>query len=193
MNDIPAPMLVSETPGHKERIRGAGHVFVQPKLDGWRCMANTRTRKIYTRTGREITTLPHINAALPTEGPEWLDGELYKHRVGVDKVQSMAKRGDGTLKFHVFDCVEDLPFEVRMQIVYEAMLSRPIITEPNWGHNETVRPVIYSKAMPFEIDRLYHRYLLHGYEGIIVRLDGVGYEHKRSVNVFKIKPGTEGV
>ncbi len=61
----PSPMLVSELPGHMNRINAAPYVFVQPKLDGHCCMANTRTRKIYTRSGHEITTLPHINTALP--------------------------------------------------------------------------------------------------------------------------------
>ena len=176
------PQFVSEIPGHRSRIMSAGYVFVQPKLDGWCCMANTRTRKIYTRSGREITTLPHINAALPTTGPEWLHGELWKDGANCDTVQSMVKRGDPTLELHVFDCVSSEPFMVRIIDAFSHNLSNDII--PN---------VSTYEIRPCRISEHYARFLAQGYEGIIIRLDGHGYHHGRSVNVFKMKPGTEGL
>jgi ATP-dependent DNA ligase len=183
-NTTAAPMLISEIPGHRGRILAERHVYVQPKLDGWCCMANTRTRKLYSRSGKEITTLPHINAALPVEGPEWLHGELYVHGAGVDKVQSMIKRGDERIEFHVFDCVSDEPFSVRIERVLELATNGNSIG----GAIKTV-PTVWSK--PSQVGEFYRAALIHGWEGLIVRLDGHGYEHKRSINIFKMKPGTE--
>lgn len=177
--NFPGPMLVSEIPGHRSRIESQEYVFVQPKLNGWRCMANTRTRKLYTRSGREITTLPHINAALPSDGPEWLDGELWKAGADCDDVQRMVKQGDVDLEFHVFDCVSRDPFGLR----YKEQL-------PTF-HNGAIHDVLTIQIRPDEINSAYGHFLPMGYEGIIIRLDGHGYEHKRSVNVFKMKPGTE--
>ena len=181
-----SPMLVSEIPGHRDRISSEPYVFVQPKLDGWCCMANTRTRKIYTRSGREITTLPHIQAALPVDGPEWLHGELYIHRVWLDNIQSMIKNGNLMIEFHVFDLVDAELAKARFSYLYS-----------KWHHLSTctmpIKLVETYEIMPEQIEDYYERFLSAGYEGIIIRLDGHGYEHKRSANVFKMKPGTEGM
>jgi len=189
------PMLVSETPGHKARIMSQPFVYVQPKRDGWCCVANARTRKIYTRNGNEITNLPHINEGLPEAGPEWLHGELYIEGGNCDDVQRAVKNGDPekAIGLFVFDCVLDEEFGSRIERVYDAMSHRPLIWEPHWAVNDTVRPVIHTQIMTYEIQKFYERYLAEGYEGIIIRLTGATYEHGRSINVFKIKPGTEGV
>lgn len=186
-SDFVKPMLVSEIPGYRDRIKSAGHLFVQPKLDGWCCMANTRTRKIYTRSGNEITTLPHINAALPTGGPTWLHGELWKQGANCDDVQRMVKRGDASIELHVFDLVDPEPFKARTSYIHICMTPfTPIGRSCN-----PIKTVPTFEIMPEQIDDFYIRFRAEGYEGIIIRLDGHGYQHHRSINVFKMKPGTE--
>jgi hypothetical protein len=179
------PMLVSELAGHHNRIRSQSYVFVQPKLNGWCCMANTRTRKIYTRAGHEIKTLPHINAALPVDGPEWLHGELYRHDSTLDEIQSMIKRGSDEIEFHVFDLVDSEPFEARVSYLFAKY-------EFFWnGNNNPLKIVPSFKIKTDQIINYYQNFLNRNYEGIIIRLDGHGYEHHRSINVFKMKPDTE--
>lgn len=177
-------MLVSEMAGHTNRINAEPYVFVQPKLDGWCCMANTRTRRIYTRSGDEITNLPHINAALPVNGPEWLHGELWKAGANCDTVQSMVKRGDASLEFHVFDCVSDELFGSRIIDVISTITC--IRTRP-------YRLVKTYTIKPSDIPEYYDCFLSQGYEGMIIRLDGHPYYHGRSRNVFKMKPAPDGV
>ena len=174
-----SPMLVSEIPGHQGRINSQDYVFVQPKADGHCCMANTRTRRIYTRGGVEIKTLPHINAALPTTGPEWLHGELWRTGWTADDVTVAIKRGSKRVQLHVFDCVSDERFKNRF---YYAIPS-----------NDPIKYVQYYTIHPGDIGAFYARFIREGYEGMIIRLDGHGYYHGRSQNVFKIKPGTEDV
>ena len=176
-----SPQLVSEIPGHQGRINSQDYVFVQPKLDGHCCMANTRTRRIYSRSGREITTLPHINAGLVSEGPEWLHGELWKSGATADSVGAMIRTGDASLELHVFDCVHSDPFFLRYVEQIPVFSDGPI------------RNVDTMQIRPDEININYQVILALGYEGIIIRLDGHGYYHGRSQNVFKMKPGTEGV
>lgn len=171
------PMLLSEIPGHRTDIMAQDYVYVQPKLDGWRCLANTRTGRIYTRSGREITTLPHVQATLPSSGPEWLDGELYAHGYNVDQIQSMIKQGDHRIRLHVFDTVSAMPFSYRYKDV--RALSE---------HINTVEAI---RIRPQEITVYYKEYLAQGYEGLVIRLDGHAYKHGRSLNIFKMKPGTE--
>lgn len=174
---IMMPMLLSEIPGHRSDIMDQPLIYVQPKLDGWRCMANTRTRKIYTRSGRELSTLPHINSALPVDGPEWLDGELYVHGHNVNQIQSMIKKGDSRIQFHIFDMVSPMPFSYRYRAI------RSLSERMNTVEAVTVRPQ--------DISAYYEDYLAQGYEGLVIRLDGHPYEHGRSTKIFKMKPGTE--
>lgn len=181
MTPFKSPMLVSEIPGHQGRINAEPYLFVQPKLDGHCCMANTRTRRIYSRQGHEITTLPHINAALPTKGPEWLHGELWKPGATSDSVAVMIRCGDISLRLHVFDYVSDEEFSIR-----EHQLNRI-------PFNETFDTVPTLKIAPSNIKQYYKHMLSLGYEGMIIRLDGHPYYHGRSQNVFKMKPKQEDV
>ena len=177
------PQLVSEIPGHSERINAQPYVFVQPKLNGHCCMANTRTRKIYSRQGREITTLPHINAALPTTGPEWLHGELWKPGATSDSVAVMIRKGSGSCGLHVFDCVSWQNFLERVTKGIQGVR----------GSSNVIQKVPTYQIMPEQIEDYYARFIDAGYEGMIIRLDGHGYYHGRSQNVFKMKPETEDV
>ena len=181
------PMLVSEIPGHQGRINAAPYVFVQPKLDGHCCMANTRTRKIYSRCGREITTLPHINAGLPVSGPEWLHGELWKYGATSDGVDCIKKYGGKSLELHVFDCVSDEAFKARMMSVFDSFIISPPV------NRNVILKVPTYEIMPEQIEDYYARFISAGYEGMIIRLDGHPYYHGRSQNVFKMKPETEDV
>lgn len=201
LRSCPPPQLVSEIPGHRDRIMSEPYVFVQPKLDGWCCMANTVTRKIYTRRGAEITTLPHINAALPVDGPEWLHGELWKTGANCDDIQSMVKRGSDEVELHVFDCVSDEGFGARIEnLQRNVKIEHPIVLV-EWGIFSIglARYTWASQGFGTGTDDLIDYFQRkaenapnEGYEGLIIRLDGHGYYHGRSVHVFKMKPGTEG-
>jgi len=66
-------------------------VFMQPKLDGVRCLIQCNPRKMvvaYSRTGKEWKNIDHIlNSLIPffAEHPDViLDGELYNHALRDD-------------------------------------------------------------------------------------------------------------
>jgi ATP-dependent DNA ligase len=172
-------MLLSEIPGHRSDILAQEYVYIQPKINGWRTMLNTRTGKFYSRSGREITTMDHILELVPQDAPEWLDGELYAHGYSLDEIQSMIKQGDPRIQFHVFDVVWGLPYSLR----YEAV--RHLSERMHTVEAVLIRP---SYIMPYFRD-----YLDQGYEGAVIRLDGHPYVHGRSTSIFKLKPGMEGI
>ena len=160
-------MLISEAPWYMQKINAADSVYIQPKLNGWRCVMNTRTGTLYSRNGNIINLL-HIKA--PANSPEWIDGELYYHGVDLGTIQSMIKKQDTRIRLHVFDAITTGVFSERWEKIK--------------GLNNAVQT---HKIKPSEIDRYYRDFLKAGYEGAIIRLN-TPYENKRSENIFKMKP-----
>ena len=176
------PMLISEIPGHEKTIENQSEIYVQPKLNGWRCMANLRTRKIYRRSddnlGKEITTMPHINDALPVfTGIEWTDGELYCHGLTLGQIQSGISKGNTDIKFHAFDLVTSDSFEIRYAELLELR------------YKDSGFQIVRADCItPNKIQDYYHKIMSWSYEGIIIRLLNHPYEQYRSTAIFKKKP-----
>ena len=109
-------------------------VFMQPKLDGVRCLIQCNPRKMvvaYSRTGKEWKNIDHIlNSLIPffAEHPDViLDGELYNHALKDDfeKIISCVRKTKPTdvdkaesrklVQFHCYDIVDEtIPFATRM-------------------------------------------------------------------------------
>jgi DNA ligase-1 len=180
-------------------------VFMQPKLDGVRCLiqaeqVNHFSRpieyevKAYSRTGKEWKNIDHILQSLKPffEANPYviLDGELYNHALKDDfeKIISCVRKQKPTdadkaesrklVQFHCYDIVdENLDFEQR-----------------NIWLNQHLQPVSYSVRVvktivtPTESQaKVNHaRNLDSGYEGSILRLNDV-YQCKRSRSLCKFK------
>lgn len=174
-------MLISEYPSFSDFIGKQKYVFIQPKLDGWRAIYDKRENKLYTRSGQEIKTLPHINAALREAtkkiSARYIDGEIYRHGLSLTKIQSGIKKGNTDLQFHVFDFImSNESYSKRSKL-----LSKII-------QNQSVKIIANQTVSPVKIDKYYQEFLANKYEGAIIRVDGIGYEQRRSQNIFKIKP-----
>ena len=169
-------MLLTDYPVCERMIHNQDYVFTQAKLDGWRCVINTVTGVLYSRSGN-IINLPRISSdILSMSGlPEWLDGELYCHGKTLGQIQSMIRSGNSQIKFYCFDCITPDVFSIRLNKINR-------IPETN-----TIRVVATSKIPPSEIVNCYKQYLAMGLEGAVIRLDRL-YENKRSENIFRLKP-----
>ena len=91
--------------------------YSQPKLDGIRCIANSKG--LWTRTGKPITSCPHIweevRDLLESNPNVTLDGELYNHELKQDfnKIVSLVRKTKFTdddlaesqrlVQYHVYD------------------------------------------------------------------------------------------
>lgn len=171
-------------------------VWVQPKLDGLRCIANKDG--LWSRQGNRIVSAPHIEELLaPTFAARpglILDGELYNHfyKEDFNKIVSLVKKAKPT--------PEDLAESAEMiqYWVYDGLVEDHDASFYDRFH-EDIAPVVDGFghasmcAVPTgycndigSIDSHYEEYLLDGYEGMMIRLD-LPYEQKRSSTLMKRK------
>ena len=170
--------------------------YSQPKLDGIRCIANSKG--LWTRTGKPITSCPHIweevRDLLEANPNLTLDGELYNHELKQDfnKIVSLVRKTKFTdadleesqrlVQYHVYDihCSvnPDVIFSIRNLEAQENITS--FLEE----YIHIVPTTFYNNQD--ELDELYSAYTADGYEGQMVRLDEK-YENKRSKYLLKRK------
>lgn len=170
--------------------------YSQPKLDGIRCIANSKG--LWTRTGKPITSCPHIweevRDLLESNPNVTLDGELYNHELKQDfnKIVSLVRKTKFTdadlaesqrlVQYHVYDihCSTnpDVTFSIRNVELEE------YVTDSFEQYVHLVPTTFYNDQD--ELDELYSAYTADGYEGQMVRLDEK-YENKRSKYLLKRK------
>lgn len=178
-------------------------VFMQPKLDGVRCLIQYEKRRIskpikkvvaYSRTGKEWKNIDHILQSLKPffqDNPNViLDGELYNHalRDDFEKIISCVRKTKPTaidraesrklVQFHCYDVVDEtMPFVDRIHWLNKKLARFP------YG----VRLVETQSVLDKKDSELLHEYNLEqGYEGSILRLNDV-YQCKRSHSLRKFK------
>jgi len=118
--------------------------FVQPKLDGLRCVSyamrcgNDVTVALQSRTGAFFTGLPHIAAALHpylSQHPSVvIDGELYTDQMPFEELAGLIKKKKITeddmerlkkVKYHVYDIFDNarpnMPYSERLGLLSDAV------------------------------------------------------------------------
>jgi len=179
-------------------------VFMQPKLDGVRCVIQAEKRgdksqlghlkvKAYSRTGKEWKNIDHILFNLTP----WfalnpnviLDGELYNHGLKDDfeKIISLVRKTKPTeedrleaaqyVEFHCYDIIDETKtFEERNAFIEQTV-----------PRNHTIKHVPTNLVFRDDDAKVYHRRNLdNGYEGSILRTNDT-YACKRSHNLRKFK------
>jgi len=118
------PMLAQSYDKHATKITYP--CYVQPKLDGIRCLARRKGESItlLSRQGKVLDLVPHINEALLRilEDGECADGELYVHGWEFQRVISAIKKtSEDTplIEYHIYDFPDmknkDTPFYKRFR------------------------------------------------------------------------------
>ena len=186
------PMLAQKV--NTKPIDWTKKVFVQPKLDGIRCIFTKDGA--YSRAGNEFKNVAHIKEDLTDffrKHPNIvLDGELYNHALKNDfeKIISLVRKQKPTdqdareaylnVQYHVYDATHSMLSCVTYQSRFN-WLTRylPIAATMTLIKNTAVES--YDEA-----EMLHKVHLAQGYEGSMLRLDKK-YEHKRSYNLQKFK------
>lgn len=178
------PMLAQKLVDVADKIDFAAAVM-QPKLDGYRCLATRLPDgkiKMVSREHGEFE-IPHLQQALACvmRRGEIFDGELYRHGVSLQKIGSWVKKSrpeSSQLLMHVYDYPSPKPYLER----YAELATRISNVDPLHlveskickGHKELV---VYRDAC-----------IKRGYEGAILRWGLLGYEFgKRSESLVKVK------
>jgi len=176
-----------------KRVDWSLPVYIQPKLDGVRCLFTKDGA--YSRTGKKFMNVAHIELSLMPFFKQYpdvvLDGELYNHKLKDDfeKIISLVRKQKPTaddkrdaqhlVQFHVYDYFDGVTYDsykTRMhQLVNSAIYDVQIKYVPAYLVDS------YNYAREMHAD-----FLKQGYEGSIIRLDGL-YKHGRSYDLMKFK------
>ena len=193
------PMLAD--PVSDKPIDYSDKVFMQPKLDGVRCLiqqeydevVSANVIRAYSRTGKEWKNINHILYNLRQffhfNPNAILDGELYNHDLKDDfeKIISLVRKQDPTpedrseaeslVQFHCYDIVNPtMKFDERIQFVTN-----------NVPRNHCVCHVPTMLVPTESQSKVNHaRNLDSGYEGSILRINDF-YQNKRSHSLRKFK------
>jgi DNA ligase 1 len=184
------PMLAHkyEEQGHKI----VWPAFVQPKLDGHRCIAIIQDGKatLWSRTRKPILSLPHIQKQLEDafgafHSPVILDGELYNHDYR-DKFEQLTSKirqstpqpGAEVVQYWVYDIVEERTQDQRVTGLE--------ILSASFGPNIVLVPSTEVEDEE-EMIRIFGVYIKSGFEGLMVRNSAGTYKNKRSYDLQKVK------
>jgi ATP-dependent DNA ligase len=184
------PMLAHKV--NENKIDFSEKVFIQPKLDGVRCIFTKDGA--YSRTGKEFHNLQHIKIDLEKffedQPNAVLDGELYNHdlRDDFEQIISLVRKQKPTdedrlnahklIQYHVYDMIAEGPS-------YEDRLNWLLSSKNLWS--DSVISVDTLEVHGYNGAEVVHKVFLNkGYEGSILRLNGP-YEQKRSYNLQKFK------
>ena len=179
-------------------------VYMQPKLDGVRCVIQAErdfpgtnlasvTVKAYSRTGKEWKNIDHILFNLRPWfilNPDViLDGELYNHDLKDDfeKIISLVRKQKPTdidalesadmVQFHCYDIIDEtMSFAMRNKFIKQVVPRNHCIK-----HVDTL--TVFDKE---EAKSIHRSNLKKGYEGSILRTNDV-YKCGRSWSLRKFK------
>lgn len=183
------PMLAKKFEDEEHKIDWE-HCFIQPKLDGQRCLAVCTKDggvTLLSRDGVDIQkahgSMQHIINDLSTIKQDViLDGELYIHSTEdnfQDVMKAIKKYRQGVseiVKYHIYDKISTNSFKNRTVRSYIKNL--PSCVEVSTYH-------IYNKE---NLLKYHDMFLKEGYEGSIIRWGSEGYKmNSRSSNLLKYK------
>ena len=195
------PMLAHKF--DNKRVDWSKPVFIQPKLDGIRCIMTADG--CYSRNGKKFMNVQHlytkaIKDLFKVNPLLVIDGELYNHdlRDNFEKIVSLVRKQKPTsddrkearklIQYHVYDFV--MAYKGKLDLIesdmnrYEKRMHQLVCSDMYGKH---IRYVHAQRVANFDTAKKLHiKYKSQGYEGSILRLDGP-YKCGRSYDLMKFK------
>ena len=175
------------------RVDWSQPVYIQPKLDGVRCLFTKDGA--YSRNHKQFMNVRHIEMALKPffdQHPDViLDGELYNHKLKRDfeKIISLVRKQKPTdtdrrdaqhlVQFHVYDYFDGVMYDSYKTRMQQLVTADIYDAQIKYVPAKLVDSYNYARE-------LHQEFLDQGYEGSIIRLDGL-YKHGRSYDLMKFK------
>lgn len=199
------PMLANEFNMEKEKSCQFP-VFIQPKLDGVRCLIykdneqiifQSRQNTIYEEFEHLLPELQHLMSQFADQEGLILDGELYTHGMPFEKITSMVRSSKGKrknieeLNCHIYDCFysgdsnlskNQMPYSERYQVLKSAfgrtIYSKLVLVETN----------VANSKKDIEDFHTHYTNLINPYEGVMIRTPNGPYKQQgRSKDLQKYK------
>lgn len=178
------PMLAQVYKGNETAGKTA---WIQRKLNGLRCLITRQDGELiaYSRRGKPLTSIIEILGEadkIICEG-DTVDGELYSHGTSLQTINSWVKRRQsmtGKIQFVMYDQMSNDTFSDRHDELIDKVKGhefKRVLVLPKYKYVDDA-----GRQELFDVARA------KGFEGLMIRLDGAGYEsNKRSSNLLKDK------
>lgn len=168
-----------------------GKIFVQPKINGLKCIYNPEADELMTKTGLQYH-IPWIKSSLKELSDDLnklpVDVELYIPGLSVGQILSAAKTLDHPerhrFEAHVVTYVSDEPFQLRDSTLKSAFRVK------SYDHLILTKTLRISDLdyMPV-LQRHYDQFLYEKWEGLMIRNGDAPYHiGKRTYDLMKWKP-----
>jgi DNA ligase-1 len=184
------PMLAQDFNKHKTKLKYPA--YIQPKLDGYRCIFNSKDGSCNSRQGKEFSIIKRTELykeLMSIKDDIILDGELYIHKglfedLGILRKKKIEKSDIDYLnkiEYHVYDIVDNnIDFDSRF-----IKLKRLIDTNKFKMIKLVETLQLDSEAM---INEYHNNFIKNNYEGSILRNKFGIYKCKiRSTDLLKYK------
>lgn len=174
-------------------------IYVQPKLDGYRCIY--RDGMLWSRSGKPFRNLNlplHFKALFGVKDYV-LDGELYAHGIAFNNLQKILNTENApipaTLKFIVYDCLHIANWDYKIcKKTYEDRLKdlRKVVNSQIADHQKVIDIANDLVQTSKEAVDIYKNCLQNGYEGVMLKAPDGLYQWKRTTvksgEMLKFKP-----
>lgn len=157
-------------------------IALQPKLNGQRAIYDAKQKKLFSRSGKLIVSVPHILEELK-DCKLNLDGELYTHGESLQEILSQTREtvniNENSVQYHVYDHIElTTSFSYR----YSELMT--LFRGSSFKYLKLVETQFTSDNL-VDVNNL--NIYAPKYEGTMVRIADSKYIGKRSVGLMKIK------
>lgn len=180
------PMLAKSYDDEKHKIDYGTPVYIQPKLDGMRCLAIIKNgfATLLSRDGKFIANMTHIANDLVGLDDQILDGELYVHGKSFQENMKLIKKYvpnyTEEVKYHVYDIVSGSILIDRMskiETLFESNDFKHLVKVPS--------SQLYNSN---DVAALHSLNISEGYEGSMIRHGNTPYGvNKRCDSLLKYK------
>jgi DNA ligase-1 len=187
-----APMLALVYQDYADEVDWE-NAYAQPKLDGFRCIAECledNSVKLWSREGQPITTLDHVTTVLSKilRPGDRLDGELFSKKDTFQRIASLIRKkqkGTETIQYHVYD----MPQINKATDFYSRYRQLKALFAKNKGKIKALKLVETVKVTSASALALYQaKCLSRGYEGAMLRHGKSGYSpDHRDKQLLKVK------
>lgn len=194
---IKMPMLAHDYNKQKKKV--IFPCYLQPKLDGYRCIYDTNTKTITSRQGKSFDVLKNSGQLFDElnklQNLGILDGELYIHNEPFESLGLLRKTKSLTyedmnyllkIEYHVYDIIDELnSFKIRNENLKKIFIDNKF-EKIKYVHTESVND-------EESIIKFHEKNIESNYEGTMIRNTLGMYKQKfRSSDLLKYKDFLDG-
>lgn len=162
--------------------------YLQPKYDGQRCLYDSKSKTLFSRTGQRIVSLPSLLQLLVSSDFPSVDGELYCHGRSLQDILSTTRQtvnitDDATINYVIYDIPHQSDTQQKRINHLTSLTNAPLTPSPRISYAPC--HLVYTHE---DVVNHHANYTALGYEGVMLRHpDGTYRFGTRSSFLLKYK------